>query len=103
MDIERFRDNVIDSATERQRESYRKAGEKPAEAAEYECLDEPNDVQELPSFDGDAVAGKEDGDGTVDGHAQGEHKEPASAHYLHIILKNYFVKTSCMLMYIWSI
>lgn len=58
---------------------HRESGEQPAEATEYEGLDESDDVQEPPALHGDAVAGEEDGDGAVDRHGESEHQEPAPA------------------------
>ena len=57
--------------------SYREAGEKPAEAAEDESLDESNDIKQPPALDGNAVASKEDRDGAVDGNRECEDEEPS--------------------------
>ena len=51
--------------------------QEPSKTAEDEGLDETNDVEEPPPLDSNAVAGKEDGDGAVDGNREGEHQEPA--------------------------
>jgi len=52
--------------------------EKPSKTAEDERFDKTDDVEKLPTLNIDAVDGKEDGDGAVDRHGQGEHKEPAT-------------------------
>ncbi len=57
--------------------SYRESRQEPTEATEYQGLDQANDIEQLPAFNVDAVAGKENRDGAVDGHAQGEHQEPS--------------------------
>ena len=48
--------------------THGEAGEEPAESTEDESLDQPDDVEQLPALNGDAVDGEEDCDGAVDSH-----------------------------------
>ena len=57
---------------------HRKAGEKPSKTTEDESFNETDDVEQSPTLDSNAVAGKEDCDGAVDGDRHGEHQEPSS-------------------------
>jgi len=60
--------------------------QEPSKTAEDEGLDETNDVEEPPPLDSNAVAGKEDGDGAVDGNREGEHQEPAPVSEPHTVV-----------------
>ena len=96
--------------------THSESWEKPSKTAEDERFDKTDDVEKLPTlnaFDAvgivhkycrmnsskeecllhirhylniDAVDGKEDGDGAVDRHWQGEHKEPATISERHIAM-----------------
>ena len=57
--------------------THGEAGEEPAESTEDESLYQPDDVEQLPALNGDAVDGEEDCDGTVDSHWKRKDQEPA--------------------------
>ena len=51
---------------------YRESGEEPSQATENQSFNETNDVQKFPTLGMNAIAGKKDGDGAVDGNAERE-------------------------------
>lgn len=63
------------------RHSYGSASQNPAERAEYNGLQQPQQVEDTEALQQQAVAGEVDGEGAVDGHAHHEQEEPhAVAH-----------------------
>lgn len=67
-------------------DTYCKARQEPTEAAKDEGLNEANDVEQLPALDTDAIESKEDGDGAVDCHTQGEGEKPAPVSKSHTVV-----------------